>query len=78
MMDFCGIARSESQKEDRHNTTFIIEWGCFQYTVMPFGLKNAPTIFSQVVVAAFKDFIQQFLQVCMDDWIVYGLVRNDL
>ena len=45
---------------------------------MPFGLKNAPTIFSRVVVAAFKDFIQQFLQVCMDDWIVYGLVRNNL
>ena len=45
---------------------------------MPFGLNNAPTIFARVVVVAFKDFIQQFLQVCMDDWIVYGLDRNPL
>ena len=32
-------------KEDHHKTTFVIEWGCYQYTVMPFGLKNAPAIF---------------------------------
>ena len=64
--------------EDQHKTTFVIEWGCFQYIVMPFGLKNAPVIFSQVVVAAFKDFIQKFLQVYMDDWTVYGLVKDHL
>ena len=33
-------------EEDRNKTTFSIEWGSFQYTVMPFGLKNAPAIFS--------------------------------
>ena len=53
--------------EDRHKTMFFTEWGCFQCTVMPFGLKNAPTIFSQLVVATFKDFIQKFLQVYKDD-----------
>ena len=45
---------------------------------MPFGLKNAPAIFSGVVVAAFKYFIQKFLQVYMDDWTVYGLIRDHL
>ena len=65
-------------KEDRHKMTFVTKWGCFQYTVMPFGLKNALTIFSRVVVVAFKDFIQNFLQVYMDDWIVYGLIKDHL
>ena len=65
-------------KEDRHKTTFVTEWGCFQYTVMPFGLKNAPAIFSCVVVAAFKDFIHKFLHVYMDEWIVYGLIRDHM
>ena len=32
-------------QEDRHKTTFVTEWGCYQYTVMPFGLKNTPAIF---------------------------------
>jgi hypothetical protein len=41
-------------KEDHHKTTFSTEWGSYQYTMMPFGLKNSPTIFSRVVVEAFK------------------------
>ena len=28
--------------EDRYKNTFATEWGSYQYTVMPFGLKNAP------------------------------------
>jgi len=62
--------------EDRSKTTFAIEWGCFQYTVMPFGLKNAPTIFSSVVITAFKEFIHKFMEVYFDDWTVLGLVKH--
>ena len=58
--------------------TFITEWGCYQYTVMPFGLKNAPAIFSRIVVSTFKDFIHKFLEVYFDDWIVFGLVRDHI
>jgi hypothetical protein len=43
--------------EDRYKTTFSREWGSYQYTVMSFVLKNAPTIFSRLVIAAFKEFI---------------------
>ena len=43
---------------------------------MPFGLKNAPTIFSRVVVAAFKNFIHKFLEVYLDDWIVFSLLKD--
>ena len=78
MDGFSGYHHIRIAKKDRHKTTFVTKWGCFQYIVMPFGLKNAPTIFSQVGVAAFTDFIQKFLQVYMDDWIVYGLYRNPL
>jgi hypothetical protein len=43
---------------------------------MPFGLKNAPTIFSRVVIAAFKEYIHQFLEVYLDDWTVYNLLKD--
>ena len=75
---FSGYHQIRITKEDRDKMTFVTEWGCFQYTVMPFGLKNAHVIFSQVVVAAFKYFIQNFLQVYMDDWTVYGIIRDHL
>jgi len=64
--------------EDRSEATFTIEWGCFQYTVMPFGHKNEPEIFSRVVFAMFKKFIHKFLEVYFDDWIVFGLVKHHL
>ena len=75
---FSGYHQIQIAKEDRHKTMFVTEWGCFQYTVMPFGMKNVPTIFSRVFLVVFKDFIQKFLQVYMDHWIVYGLIRYHL
>ena len=43
---------------------------------MPFGLKNSPAIFSKVVIVAFKEFIHQFLEVYLDDWTVYSLLKK--
>lgn len=44
---FLGYHQIKIAPEDWYKTTFATEWGCYQYTVMPFGLKNAPTIFSR-------------------------------
>jgi hypothetical protein len=73
---FSGYHQIRIALEDRHKTTFSTEWGSFQYTIMPFGLKNAPTIFSRVVVAAFKDFIHKFLEVYLDDWTMFSLLKD--
>ena len=43
--------------------------------VMPFGIKNAPSLFPRIVVSAFKYFIHKFLEVYFDDWTMFGLVR---
>jgi hypothetical protein len=43
---------------------------------MPFGLKNALAIFSRVVVASFKDFIHKFLEVYLDDWKMFSLLKD--
>ncbi len=45
---------------------------------MPFGLKNASMIFPHIVVAAFKEFIHKFLEVYLDDWIIFGLVKKHI
>ena len=64
--------------EDRHKKTFATEMGSFQYTVMPFGLKNAPAIFPRVVIFAFKEFIYKFLEVYFDDWTIFGLLKDHI
>jgi hypothetical protein len=64
---FLGYHQIKIAQEDRYKNTFVTKWGSYQYIVMPFGLKNAPEIFSRVVIAAFKEFIHQFLEVYLDD-----------
>lgn len=34
---------------------------------MPFGLKNAPTMFSRIVIVVFKEFIHKFVDVYLDE-----------
>ena len=68
----------DQKPKDRSKTTFVIEWGSFQYTVMPFGLKNAPAIFSRVVVVVFKEYIHKFLEVYFDDWSIFGLIDKHI
>ena len=64
---FLGYHQIRIAPEDRHKTTFTTEMGSFQYIVMPFGLKNAPAMFSKVDISAFKEFIHKFLEVYFDD-----------
>jgi hypothetical protein len=67
MMDFLGYHWVRIVEEDKRKTTFTIELGSFSYNVMPFGLKNAPIMFSWIVIATFKDYIHKFLEVYLDD-----------
>jgi hypothetical protein len=44
--------------------------------MIPFGLKNEPSIVSRVVVKAFKEFLHKCLEAYFDDWIVFSLLQN--
>jgi hypothetical protein len=44
----------------------------------PFGLKNSPAVFSQIVVTTFKEFIHKFLEVYLDDWTVFSLLKEHM
>jgi hypothetical protein len=63
---------------DCHKTTFAKEWRSYQYTVMPFGFNNSPTIFSRVVVEAFEEFLHNFLEAYFDDWTIFSLLKNHI
>ena len=52
---FSGYNQVPIAKEDKKNTTFVCEFGSFFYRVMPFVLKNAPVVFSRIVVKTFQE-----------------------
>ena len=75
---FSGYYQIRITKEDRHKTTFTTKWGCFQYMVIPFGLKNAPAILSRIIMSAFKYFIHKLLEVYFNNWMVFGLIKDHI
>jgi hypothetical protein len=75
---FLGYNQVPIAKEDQPKMTFVSEFGSFTYKVMPFGLKNAPTIFSRIVVKSFQEYIYKTMVVYFDDWTIYNLFKNHI
>jgi Reverse transcriptase (RNA-dependent DNA polymerase) len=44
---------------------------------MPFGLYNALGTFQIAMMAIFSDFIENIMEVFMDDFLVYGISFDD-
>ena len=64
---FLGYSPVPITEEDQHKTTSVCEFGSFAYMKMPFGLKNAPNVFSRIVVKAFQEYIYKSMGVYFDD-----------
>ncbi|GJR99134.1 reverse transcriptase domain-containing protein [Tanacetum coccineum] len=56
--------------EDQEKTTFTCPYGT--YRRMPFGLCNAPTTFQRCMTAIFHDMVEDFMEVFMADFSVFG------
>jgi hypothetical protein len=46
--------------------------------VMPFGVKNGPPTFKEVVNIAFKKYLDQFMKIFLDDFLTYNDMDNHL
>jgi hypothetical protein len=58
--------------EDAKKTTLITKTGLYDWTVMPFGLKNVTSTFTRTMLEVFKDLGSKFLKVFVDDLNVHS------
>ncbi|XP_065851199.1 uncharacterized protein, partial [Euphorbia lathyris] len=69
---YSGFFQIYIYPDDQDKTTFTCPYGTFAYRRMPFGLCNAPATFQRCMTAIFNDFIEDIMEVFMDDFSVYG------
>jgi hypothetical protein len=60
------------REEDINKTTFKTRYGHYEFMVVPFGLSNAPTVFMCLMNGVFREYLDKFVIVFLDDILVYS------
>jgi hypothetical protein len=67
-----GISSAEDPRVHISKTAFILRYGLYEYTVISFGLTNAPAYFMYLMNKVFMEYLNKFVMVFIDDILVYS------
>ena len=70
-----GYHQLKIRASDIPKTAFVSRYGLYEYTVMSFGLTNAPAYFMYLMNKVFMDYLDKFVVVFIDDILVFS--RNE-
>ena len=65
------------KKEDINKTTFRTRYGHHAFTVVPFWFTNAITVFICLLNGIFKNYLDKFIIVFLDDILIYSETEEE-
>jgi hypothetical protein len=69
---YSGYSQIAISPEDQEKTTFTCPYGTYAYKLMPFGLCNAAATFQEGVLKFFDGYVEEIMEVLVDNFVVYG------
>jgi hypothetical protein len=67
-----GYHQLKIRASDIPKTTFITRYSLYEYTVMSFGLTNAPTYFMYLINKVFMEYLDKFMVVFINDILIFS------
>jgi hypothetical protein len=72
-----GYHKLKIRGTDIPKTAFITWYGLYKYTVMSFGLTNAPTYFRYMMNKVFREYFDKFMVVFINDILIFSKNEED-
>jgi hypothetical protein len=70
-----GYNQVRIKEEYNSKTTFRTRYGHYEFVVVPFGFKNAPTTFMCLMNGVFRYFLDKSVIVLLDDILIYSNIQ---
>ncbi|WVZ91356.1 hypothetical protein U9M48_037543 [Paspalum notatum var. saurae] len=72
-----GYHQMKIRPSDIPKTAFITRFRLYEYTVMSFGLTNAPAYFMNLMNKVFMEYLDKFVVVFIDDILIYSKTEEE-
>jgi hypothetical protein len=73
-----GYHQMKIKPSDIPKTAFSTLYGLYEFTIMSFGLTNAPDYFMNLMNKFFMEYLDKFVVVFIDDILIYSKNDGDL
>lgn len=60
------------RKDDEWKTAFLTPSGHYEFRIMPYRLANSPSVFQAFMDELFRDMLQQFIIIYINDILMYS------